>query len=1024
MTSQRTEDEPRRTLQIQCDKCRASPLRVYFRCQICNSGHFYICQKCWINGAYCDNDEHELREPGEVLVDVEPSKETIKRYVQAALEIELNLGGSDPSDNRVSTYGTTPLGRLMRSQPSLKDEILTSVVDNADDTYVLAGLYLNSLTSLGLSEAEILEMLEYPPEGYFQLYEQHMKRIQAAGVGDEFGHSSSLGTRVLSWVACTKRPLSLSELQDALAIDLKKPEFDPAARYDKATIVAVTAGLITIDNDGKTGNEAVRLNHRTAQKYFDQTRERWFPNVQAEITKVALHYLSLNQLSKPCENEWEDKQFQMRKVDYPFLEYAYQYWGDHAAEAGSDAAAQSAIMTFVSDSDKIAASIQAMWHLKSDATLDWDVRKGANGLHVCAYFGLTNAISKLLAQGLDADSRDFKYAQTPLMYACRRGHTTSVMTLLNRGADVNMHSNRESCAMFEAVCANKPEVVKVLLAWTKTNINVIDRSRSGISPLILAAQEGYIDIARSFLHHEDIDLNSRDLNGNTALFHAIQAEHTEIAQDILDRQDRPNKWLDLNSRNWKGTTALILAASKGQEDIVNQLLSKGADPSIKDKEGGGTAILRAVDEGQILIVQIMLNFDVDLGCVDDQDRGLLHGAAISGHEKIVRLLLDGRLDPNTRDKKGRTPLHDASRNGHSHTTQILLDRGADTSLQDESGRTPWTLAWQHGHQEVMRVLERRDPYEITEQDLSGIYPNASVLPVWSLALLGEKEQVAQAIGTRKNEIAFLDPDSSNTSLHCAVIANQPEIAQLLLDAGLSVDATNDYFRTPLHMAAIEGNINIMKMLLEDAVVDEKLVNAKDKWGTTPLLMAFSNRHFECSLLLVEAGASIPDTKQSMKQSLFFFAIEFGRLQAVMNLVNMGADVQVKNMLGLTGLQMAQDKGKADIEVYLRKNKSVWVKGADAVNAESMMESMTLNESPFHQPQVWEEVEDVEEVQEQNGVATPNENNASEGSFSATSLQLLEGLKVPLHDPGSGRASDTPKERVVVEPKPVGVPQLF
>ncbi|KAL2043776.1 hypothetical protein N7G274_003295 [Stereocaulon virgatum] len=961
ITSQRPEDGLPTSIQIQCDICQKHPIEVYYQCLTCNGGDFYICQSCRIEGAHCENVNHHLTEPPEILKDVEPSEDAIRLYVQAALDFEWKLGVSAAGNNHVSTFGTTPLGRLMRSQKSLKDEIVTSVVANADNTYVLAGLYLSSLTSLGLSEAEILDLLRNPPEGYSELYEKHMERIQASGIGNSLGHASSLGTRVLLWVVCTKRPLSLAELQDALAVDLKKHELDPAARHDKATIIAVTAGLITIDNNGNNGNEAVRLNHQTAQQYFDENRERYFPNASAEITKVALHYLSINELSEPCENEWEDKYFQMRKVDYPFLEYAYEYWGSHAAEADSDPGVQAAVMKFVSDSNTTAASIQANWYLKSDATADWDIRKGANGLHICAWFGLTNAISSLLARGLDVDSRDPKYAQTPMMYACRRGHAAAVRTLLEHGADVNVYSNRGSSAIFEAVNANNVETLKVLLADPRLNADAPHLSRSRMSPLMLAAQEGYFEIATALLDHKCLSLNYKDMNDDTALFHAIQAKQSEIASCILDHKD---KNIDLDWQNLLGRTALILAATKGLDSIVDHLLDEGANPYIKDKEGGGTGLLRAIDEGRLSTVEIMLNHNVNVHCLDDKDRSLLHGAAVGGYDDLVHLLLGKDLNANAVDKRGVTPLHDAARNDRFTTAQILLDNGAIFWLKDSSGRTPWTVAWQNGRRSILQVLGSQGPHEVTEQDLSGEYPNAEELPVWSLALLGKKDLIIEALSTRRNEISFLDPDTSNTSLHGAVLSDQPEIVEILLEAGMSIDATNDYFRTPLHMAALNGNLGIMRLLLNDRLTDDHIINAKDKWGTTAILMAYTHRHIECSLLLIENGAAIPDSKQSMKQSLFFFAVEFGCLQAVIELVNMGADVQVKNVLGLTGLQMAQDGGKSDIENYLRKNKSFWVNGSDLVNEqgeeEMKMASMRLGASPFHGREIWKEERELGE----------------------------------------------------------------
>ena len=59
---------------------------------------------------------------------------------------------------------------------------------------------------------------------------------------------------------------------------------------------------------------------------------------------------------------------------------------------------------------------------------------------------------------------------------------------------------------------------------------------------------------------------------------------------------------------------------------------------------------------------------------------------------------------------------------------------------------------------------------------------------------------------------------------------QAGVAQLLIDAGASVDARNNYGMTPLHEQVIRGRIAIARLLLE-AGAD---VNARDERGWTPL----------------------------------------------------------------------------------------------------------------------------------------------------------------------------------------------
>jgi len=208
--------------------------------------------------------------------------------------------------------------------------------------------------------------------------------------------------------------------------------------------------------------------------------------------------------------------------------------------------------------------------------------------------------------------------------------------------------------------------------------------------------------------------------------------------------------------------------------------------------------------------------------------------------------------------------------------------------------------------------------------VGGDHLNVGNLPVWALAKRGNVDLIQDAIATRNPELNQRDPDSNNTALHYAVLANELEIVEILLKAGMSTDAKDVALRTPLHLAAMIGSVPILTLLLAEAEChdDTKAVNGLDKFGTSPLLLANAYGHMECCLLLVEAGATIPPSKASLKQSLFFLAIEFGKLEAVQRLVQMGADTQMKTVLGLTGLQLAKEKGKPGVETFLRRSRTL------------------------------------------------------------------------------------------------------
>ena len=73
-------------------------------------------------------------------------------------------------------------------------------------------------------------------------------------------------------------------------------------------------------------------------------------------------------------------------------------------------------------------------------------------------------------------------------------------------------------------------------------------------------------------------------------------------------------------------------------------------------------------------------------------------------------------------------------------------------------------------------------------------------------------------------------------MHSAAFNNYPEIAQLLIDAGADIEAKNKYGSTPLHNAAGNGNIDAMRILLQ-AGADP---NARNKNGSTAFRGAVSH----------------------------------------------------------------------------------------------------------------------------------------------------------------------------------------
>ena len=196
----------------------------------------------------------------------------------------------------------------------------------------------------------------------------------------------------------------------------------------------------------------------------------------------------------------------------------------------------------------------------------------------------------------------------------------------------------------------------------------------------------------------DIVVNIQNKNGETALHSAAHWGHEEVVQLLL------SSGADATLRNDDGQTALHCAAYRGHEEMVQLLLSSGADVSLVDKDGQ-TALHRAALHDHKEVVQLLLSSGADATLRNDDGQTALHCAAYRGHEEMVQLLLSSGADVSLVDKDGQTALHNAAFGGYKEVVQLLLASGADVTLRDKNGKTALDLASEEYEDEVIQLLE-------------------------------------------------------------------------------------------------------------------------------------------------------------------------------------------------------------------------------------------------------------------------------------------------------------------------------
>ena len=256
-----------------------------------------------------------------------------------------------------------------------------------------------------------------------------MKRIELQSADNR-----NLALRLLSWIVHAFRPLHLTEIQHAIAIDDLEPE-DRLVSQDSLTpqdiLVDVCAGIVRVDEE----SGVVRLIHYTTQKYFEENGSLHLPLAHHDIGVRCMKYLSLDVFGEGyCPT---DELYERRLEENPLLDYAVNNGMNHTCE-GNERDSQAAALGLLLDDAKLSSSSQVLLvgrykyhgHEYSQAF----PKKKFNGVHFTAYLGVEDIMIKLLSGNprINQDAKDDD-GQTPLSRAAARGHTAVVEALLATG---------------------------------------------------------------------------------------------------------------------------------------------------------------------------------------------------------------------------------------------------------------------------------------------------------------------------------------------------------------------------------------------------------------------------------------------------------------------------------------------------------------------------------------------------------------------------------------------------------------
>ena len=281
---------------------------------------------------------------------------------------------------------------------------------------------------------------------------------------------------------------------------------------------------------------------------------------------------------------------------------------------------------------------------------------GCTPLHLAAGKGSFSICEKLviwLQENLRDQNPRCNKGLSPLYKAARTGQLTIVdffcNTLKLQNPRIHDELGKEHTVLHIAARYGHAPIVNYVLESSDNGNRNPARLDDGMTPLHFAAMGGKLEVLELFLKY-GVDINVKDKNGMTALYHAATKGNMAACRFLSDS-------MPFSKAN-NGCTPLHVVAHDGDVEIFKVLCPRGQDVSPKNEDGDTP----------------------------------LHMVAQTGHLKMFEYIFWNMTEKNPGNNKKTTPLHIAAENDHKSIVSFIIKNIGDKHPKNDSEETPKDVA--------------------------------------------------------------------------------------------------------------------------------------------------------------------------------------------------------------------------------------------------------------------------------------------------------------------------------------------
>lgn len=265
-------------------------------------------------------------------------------------------------------------------------------------------------------------------------------------------------------------------------------------------------------------------------------------------------------------------------------------------------------------------------------------------------------------------------------------------------------------------------------------------------------------------------------------------------------------------------------------------------------------------------------------------------AAKDGDRSKVQDLIKQHVDVNTPEADGTTALHWAARNDDVAMAQWLIAAHANIKAADRYGMTPLTLAATNGSPRMLEALLAAGA------DVNTALPEGETV-LMTAAHTGNPEAI-KVLLAHHADVNAKEKTFGETALMWAAAENHPQAVAALISADANINAQSTVLGlapfnwvtsgmvsttlprggwTPLMYAARQNSMQAAEALADG----HANLNATDPDGSTALVIAIINAHFDLANMLIEKGADL-NIADDTGMTALYAAVDMNTLGAMLS----------------------------------------------------------------------------------------------------------------------------------------------